>query len=62
MMVDEIAKRISTVIDTTRKPTRTGSNLVGIDAHMKALAVTVTRSELEEECESCRDLGERRQR
>ncbi|CAN7130174.1 unnamed protein product [Brassica rapa subsp. narinosa] len=38
MMVDEIAKRISTVIDTTRKPTRTGSNLVGIDAHMKALS------------------------
>ncbi|KAL0664943.1 hypothetical protein Bca4012_101781 [Brassica carinata] len=38
MMVDEIAKRISTLIDTTRKPTRTGSNLVGIDAHMKALS------------------------
>ncbi|KAF2608857.1 hypothetical protein F2Q68_00046345 [Brassica cretica] len=38
MIVDEIAKRISTLIDTTRKPTRTGSNLVGIDAHMKALS------------------------
>ncbi|CAN6938357.1 unnamed protein product, partial [Brassica oleracea] len=38
MMVDEIAKRISTLIDTTRKPTRTGSNLVGIDVHMKALS------------------------
>ncbi|RID56074.1 hypothetical protein BRARA_G03299 [Brassica rapa] len=38
MMVDEIAKRISTWIDTTRNPTRTGSNLVGIDAHMKALS------------------------
>ena len=38
MMVDEIAKRISTLIDTTRKPTRTGSSLVGIDVHMKALS------------------------
>ncbi|CAN6935333.1 unnamed protein product [Brassica oleracea] len=38
MMVDEIAKRISTLIDTTGKPTRTGSNLVGIDVHMKALS------------------------
>lgn len=38
MMVDEITERISTLIETTRKPTRTGSNLVGIDAHMKALS------------------------
>ncbi|KAL0701601.1 hypothetical protein Bca4012_057723 [Brassica carinata] len=38
MMVDEIAERISTSIDSTRKPTRNGSNLVGIDAHMKALS------------------------
>ncbi|RID55922.1 hypothetical protein BRARA_G03158 [Brassica rapa] len=38
MMVDEIARRISTWIATTRKPTRTGSNLVGIDVHMKAVS------------------------
>lgn len=38
MMVDEITERISTLIEITRKPTRTGSNLVGIDAHMKALS------------------------
>ncbi|KAF8111293.1 hypothetical protein N665_0076s0273 [Sinapis alba] len=38
MMVDKITETISTLIDTTRKPTRNGSNLVGIDEHMKALS------------------------
>ncbi|CAH8359437.1 unnamed protein product [Eruca vesicaria subsp. sativa] len=39
MMVDEITERISILIDTMKTTTTSnGSNLVGIDAHMKALS------------------------